>query len=433
MARAKQKVRERFGLSTEGNTNTTGYLNGARIRELRKKRGLRQEDVSRETGISLQTISRLERKSAVAGTNKLVKLANFFGVPYGYLLGEEAPRLSEYVAGRETRSGVEKLLSMLSGSRHKPAKMLEAFCAFLDADPQNLARSSGTMEEEEEILGLWWSIMSAYERGSWEYMISKAEALLRLGERLGCLHLVALARAYKAKAIRNTGTSTSLKEARQELEMIPKESDGFESALIDRLSAKVLAREGKLKEALAKCKRAEELMKKSSREDVLFLLEKTKLMRNIAVLNGRLARKDEADKDRAAKPIHIKEAEKYLDRCQDAIDNLSKYLKRGAKVERMLLAFAKARHFEIQSELEKALKSAKMALQFSEKLGEPGYGVRVKMFLVHVCMQLGYKEEAARYYGSLLPLRKYRTGWFEHHYTRWLEPYEKRISEYAAR
>lgn len=65
-----------------------------RLRTLRKKLGLSQEDVARQLAISDKTISNYERGRRQPDNDMLVKLAQFYGVSVSYLLGEtENPKL----------------------------------------------------------------------------------------------------------------------------------------------------------------------------------------------------------------------------------------------------------------------------------------------------------------------------------------------------
>lgn len=58
-----------------------------RIRELRKSRGMNQNSLSCQVGVSQQTISKIERDMNAVSMELLVKLARFFGVTTDYILG----------------------------------------------------------------------------------------------------------------------------------------------------------------------------------------------------------------------------------------------------------------------------------------------------------------------------------------------------------
>lgn len=59
-----------------------------RIRELRKKRNMTQNDLAKQLGVSPQALGNYERGSRKVNSEKLEKLAKIFGVSTGYLLGE---------------------------------------------------------------------------------------------------------------------------------------------------------------------------------------------------------------------------------------------------------------------------------------------------------------------------------------------------------
>ena len=57
--------------------------------QLRRSRGMSQEDLANEIGVSRQSVSKWEGAQAVPDLDKLVKIADFFGVSTDYLLKEE--------------------------------------------------------------------------------------------------------------------------------------------------------------------------------------------------------------------------------------------------------------------------------------------------------------------------------------------------------
>ncbi len=59
---------------------------GNRIKELREKRGLKQEILAIEVGASQQTISRIEKDKYKAPTDLLINIAQYFNVTVDYLL-----------------------------------------------------------------------------------------------------------------------------------------------------------------------------------------------------------------------------------------------------------------------------------------------------------------------------------------------------------
>lgn len=64
---------------------------GQRIREARKRRGLRLEDVAGQVGINYATVSAYERGRAAPGVDKLRQIAQLLGVSADWLLGIGEP------------------------------------------------------------------------------------------------------------------------------------------------------------------------------------------------------------------------------------------------------------------------------------------------------------------------------------------------------
>lgn len=61
-----------------------------KIRELRKRSGLSQEELAERLDVSRQAVSKWELGSALPTADKLVELADFFGVSLDYLMRGEA-------------------------------------------------------------------------------------------------------------------------------------------------------------------------------------------------------------------------------------------------------------------------------------------------------------------------------------------------------
>jgi len=62
-------------------------VNAKRLRELRKKKGVKQEVVAMETGLSIKTIYRYESAKVKRPDKKtLKKLADYYGVDLSYIL-----------------------------------------------------------------------------------------------------------------------------------------------------------------------------------------------------------------------------------------------------------------------------------------------------------------------------------------------------------
>jgi transcriptional regulator with XRE-family HTH domain len=60
-----------------------------RLKWLRIRRGLNQADLARKLGFSTGSVGSWETETNLPSAKKLSRIADFFGVPIGYLLGEE--------------------------------------------------------------------------------------------------------------------------------------------------------------------------------------------------------------------------------------------------------------------------------------------------------------------------------------------------------
>ena len=73
---------------------------GARIRELRQRRGWTQEYTAKKTGLAADTIRRLEYGTFSPTVDKFLQVAEGFGISPGKLLDEdfdEIDEVSEYI------------------------------------------------------------------------------------------------------------------------------------------------------------------------------------------------------------------------------------------------------------------------------------------------------------------------------------------------
>lgn len=60
-----------------------------RLKQLRKEKGLTQQELSEVIAVSYRTIQNWENRESQIKTNKASQLADYFGVSVGYLLGYE--------------------------------------------------------------------------------------------------------------------------------------------------------------------------------------------------------------------------------------------------------------------------------------------------------------------------------------------------------
>lgn len=94
---------------------------GEKITDLRKKRGLSQEDLAITLGVSRQAVSKWEVGDATPDTEKVVALAEYFDVTTDWLLRDLAPQQSSsggkdaHMSPAQARAGAPLLLCMTLG------------------------------------------------------------------------------------------------------------------------------------------------------------------------------------------------------------------------------------------------------------------------------------------------------------------------------
>ena len=88
---------------------------GGRVKELRKKRGMKQVELAKVSGITQATICRIETGEVHQPRPEvLLKIARALGVPVDYLLDEAKSLTPDDIVGSDTRAkaifrGYEKL------------------------------------------------------------------------------------------------------------------------------------------------------------------------------------------------------------------------------------------------------------------------------------------------------------------------------------
>ena len=65
---------------------------GKRLKELRREKGILQDDLARDIGVSKGTVSVWERDARKPEYDTLEQLCEYFQVNLGYLLGEDVDR-----------------------------------------------------------------------------------------------------------------------------------------------------------------------------------------------------------------------------------------------------------------------------------------------------------------------------------------------------
>ena len=92
---------------------------GARLAELRKNRGMKQEELATELGIGTEVIGKLERGYRGTGVENYMILASFFNVSLDYLLigkedkKTEVDRLLEGVSLEKKELALKILIGIL--------------------------------------------------------------------------------------------------------------------------------------------------------------------------------------------------------------------------------------------------------------------------------------------------------------------------------
>ncbi len=64
---------------------------GHRIRDMRKKAGLTQDDFAAAVGIARSTLANIETGAAAAGLASTIAIADYFKVPLDWLIGRQVP------------------------------------------------------------------------------------------------------------------------------------------------------------------------------------------------------------------------------------------------------------------------------------------------------------------------------------------------------
>lgn len=76
---------------------------GNRIKQLRKEKGLSQEDFGNQLGVSRQAISKWELEEATPDTDNLVALSDYFNVSLEFLLRNQQVTQQEKIIVREVQ------------------------------------------------------------------------------------------------------------------------------------------------------------------------------------------------------------------------------------------------------------------------------------------------------------------------------------------
>ena len=90
-----------------------------RVKELRKERRLRQEELAGRINISQQTVSRIENGDNALAADILMSLANYFGVSVDYILYRSDSRrgAENQTAVKPQKSGIDLQSDGRTGKR----------------------------------------------------------------------------------------------------------------------------------------------------------------------------------------------------------------------------------------------------------------------------------------------------------------------------
>lgn len=112
-----------------------------KLKELRKAKGLTQQETADLLGLSQVTYSRYESGEREPSNEMLIKMALFFGVTVDQLLGVsrndiEQEELDEFTAFRNRRRTNKEYDSLMKKAEKHPPEHIKAAIAVLDAlDP----------------------------------------------------------------------------------------------------------------------------------------------------------------------------------------------------------------------------------------------------------------------------------------------------------
>lgn len=391
------------------------------LRQLRDVREWTQEDLAEKTSISVQTISRLERESHVTSTSVLAALAKAFSVPVGLLLGERVGQWSKSLPGN-TADALDQFLERLHTRSADVPKFLNSLTGLLARGTTVLTISESCVEKEEEILGIYASMIVCYETGRWQQMKDWSQTLIKKAQGLGRPCLAAVGHAYAAKALRNIGDEEA---AAAELNDLP---EGAESFTLSRLRGKITQREDSTKDALHKAMehytRSQKLLLGSQRGDLICLVEKMKLYRNTASCCLRLASEKEQPKQ------NLKRAKEAIDQAKKTLAELEGISPYAANKERSFLALKQAQLKEAEGSPEKAAQTALQAYAQAKKEQQKHQEAKVVMYLVHACCKAGYYKRAVTFYAELQKHKGRFTPPLLRMYDWWVQDHEEQLVEY---
>lgn len=113
-----------------------------RLKELRKNRGISQEDVAVALGITVRAYQNYEYEQREPNIEMIIKLAEFYGVTTDYLLGRNQNELTtiDKLAGEFNMSALEK--EILDGYVNLPQNRRGDLMEFLQKAVQKVMKES---------------------------------------------------------------------------------------------------------------------------------------------------------------------------------------------------------------------------------------------------------------------------------------------------
>ena len=129
---------------------------GQRIAQLRKEKGLSQERLGEELGVSRQAISKWEADGAIPEVDKLIALSRLFGTSVGYLLGveeEPAARQEDAPSGQDADLVEQVLRRYVAAQPKPPGRPRWLWPAAIAAAAALLLAGSALFENLEEMHG----------------------------------------------------------------------------------------------------------------------------------------------------------------------------------------------------------------------------------------------------------------------------------------
>ncbi len=114
-----------------------------RLKELRKLKGISQEDAAKTLGISVRAYQNYEYGQREPNIEMIFKLSDFYGVTIDYLLGRETgePETIDKLVGEFNMSALEK--EILDNYLSLPKDMREDMMEFLQKSVQKVMNESG--------------------------------------------------------------------------------------------------------------------------------------------------------------------------------------------------------------------------------------------------------------------------------------------------